>query len=97
MDKNTIIFLVIILITFIFWIILKISRVKLYTYKKKNYPKEYKKDGYQTMSVSYIYDIFKNSYKKDMKYTKILIFNRQLFLITLLMIIITIYAAFKII
>ncbi len=38
----------------VFWIVLKILRIKLYAYEKINYPEEYKHFGYHAMGFKYL-------------------------------------------
>jgi len=79
---------------FVFWIIQKILRIKLYTYKARHYPKEYKHFGYRALGLSYISVIFKNPHPDDKHYTTLLKQNRMVFILLLIIIVLTAYIVY---
>jgi len=78
---------------FVFWIILKVMRIKLYTYLRAKFPKKY--SGYPGFGGTYLFEIFKPKKINDKRYINLIKTNRRLFIITLALVIITIYALFK--
>jgi len=77
----------------VFWIIIKILRVKLYLYQKKHDPKKYEKFGYQTMNLSYLGDILRIK-GNDPEFIRLAKLNRLALIIFTVIIIITGYIIF---
>ena len=77
-----------------FWILLKVQRIRLYTYKRKNYKDEYDKFGYQAMGIAFIRDIMKNRHTQDKRYTVLLKNCRLVLSITVIIFMMTIYTVY---
>jgi len=91
---NTWLMLIAIIPLVVFWIIQKIMRIRLYMYKAKHFPSEYKHFGYRAMGYGYFQDIFKNKHRDDPRYTAILKQNRIAFIFFLSVFALTIYIAY---
>ncbi len=94
MAANILIILLMLLPAIVFWIILKIVRIRLYAYKRAKYPDEYRDSGYQTMGLTFAMDVFRNPHPEDRRYSAMLRNARLVFLITSCIIIVTLYAVY---
>jgi len=77
---------------FVFWIILKILRIKLNLARKIS-STEKKHFGYHAMGLSYIHDIFTFP-KKDSRYASLLRLNRIAFILFMLILACTLYIVY---
>jgi len=87
--------IIIIIPSVVFWFILKIVRIKLYAYKRKQYPDDFKHFGYN-VGYGYLGDIMKNKYPKDVMYSKNIRINRIVFIVFAVVLVTTIYALFEV-
>ncbi len=94
MQANILMMLLMLLPAMVFWIILKIMRIRLYLYKRRKYPEEYRASGYQTMGIGFAKDVFKNPHPEDRRYAAMLRNARVVFLITICILAITLYAVY---